>query len=830
MEYGQTSSLNCDPRRRLPILPYGNTTNARLHSMMEESHMRRQGRECSMTLTNSSTTPSPSQVGQMLQRGKPQHNQHFQIPQNLPKQPHSPKGPYFPPPNYRPPTHYQYKPPFRPQTHIPIIPPPKMTQPRPPMNLPPQHMPQVPPRRDNLPPPPLISPQEPRMMNNPLFQHDQEDTLNELDNIQQVFHDKYRGNEVDQRGRGQMSLRTSLKNAKRKSKDERQKIERSKGEKNDNSRVEKGEKVWSEVSELSQEKSEKLEKKKREKKEGEQKESEDFPCSNANLSSFSSCFVTCVATFGDEPLSEVQSTLNSLEENQSTFSRGLMELNEEVQGKGNFTLEELQGKIAYPSTHDTLVDCSDTLSLKDSDDINEFDTSLSCNEKNSYGLQLARSSYALLDDSSSLFNDSLASNLCDVESYDTPPIWDDACDDSFDSTFTLFIFYGEMSKFECGDAWLESEQFTYNDINIKEENFHLYSNELTSHVFDLDDSNAYLYDDLVECEKESKVFDASTSINCFTSLAHTFERTFSLEFANASMRKGKNVSFGVLSDHFEQEELNFIDYFVKVQQEKVAKGNKKGLELTLWHTFCQELFLLPKNNNGMYVWLMLILCLSKAIEVKTLNFEYCDILYMMIHDELGISLKLSCEVDGECVNICGLTSSFDPGVVSYHGEVSFFELESMIFIASYDTWLYHRSVHFVEVFTRLWFCWKHETLHSLDSSNEYYFSYNQVCVGVVFFIDYDTWLYHKSVTFECQIVIFDLLAWTYNALILVIGPVLMFAPFLVLQGPNWRTDFFQVGEDDTCRIRMPNYFQVNIIALECFKGAKIKKAILEIID
>ena len=76
-------------------------------------------------------------------------------------------------------------------------------------------------------------------MNNPLFQHDQEDTLNELDNIQQVFNDTYRGDEVNQRGRGQMSLRPSLKNVKRKSKDERQKIVRSEGEKSDNSRVEK---------------------------------------------------------------------------------------------------------------------------------------------------------------------------------------------------------------------------------------------------------------------------------------------------------------------------------------------------------------------------------------------------------------------------------------------------------------------------------------------------------------------------------------------------------------------------------------------------------------
>ncbi|XP_019241597.1 PREDICTED: uncharacterized protein LOC109221579, partial [Nicotiana attenuata] len=311
MEYGQTSSPNCDPRSETPMhdvvsMLYDisekvtnlsekvtnisirqHQTDARLNSMIEESHLRQQGKERSMTLTNSSTTPSPSQVRQMLQRGNLQHNQPNQIPQNLPKRPLSPKGPYFPPPNYRPPTNNQHKPPFRPQAHIPIIPPPQMTQPRPPMNLPPQCMPQAPPRRDNLPPPPPIPPQEPRMINNPLFQYDHETTLNELDNIQQVFHDKYRGNKVNQRGRGQMSLRTSLKNAKRKSKDERQKIESSEGEKSDNSRVDKGEKVWSEVSELSQEKSEELKKKMRDKKEGKQKESEIFPYSNANnLSSF----------------------------------------------------------------------------------------------------------------------------------------------------------------------------------------------------------------------------------------------------------------------------------------------------------------------------------------------------------------------------------------------------------------------------------------------------------------------------------------------------------------------------------------------------------------
>ncbi|XP_019266294.1 PREDICTED: uncharacterized protein LOC109243769 [Nicotiana attenuata] len=220
-----------------------------------------------------------------------------------------------------------------------------------------------------------------------------------------------------------MSLRTSLKNTKRKSKDERQKKERSEGEKSDNSRVEKGE--------------EELDKKMREKKEEKQKESEDFSYSNAtNLSSFSSCFVSYVGTFGEEPSSDIQPTLKSLKEDQYIFSRELMEFLEQVQGKEN-TLEMLQGKIAYPSTLDTLVDCGDTLSLKDSYDIDEFDISLSCDEKNNCGLQLAKSSCGLLDDSSSLFNDSLASD--DVESYDSPPLWDDACDDSFDSTLTLLV-------------------------------------------------------------------------------------------------------------------------------------------------------------------------------------------------------------------------------------------------------------------------------------------------------------------------------------------------------------------------------------------------------
>ncbi|XP_070006648.1 uncharacterized protein [Nicotiana sylvestris] len=190
----------------------------------------------------------------------------------------------------------------------------------------------------------------------------------------------------------QMSSRTSLKNAKRKSKDERQKKERSEGEKSDNSRVEKGENVWSEVSELSQEKSEELDKKMREKKVEKQKEIEDFPYSNAtNLSSFSSCFVSCVGNFGEEPSSNIQPTLKSLKEDQSIFSRELMEFIEQIQGKEN-TLEVLQGKIAYPSTLDTLVDCGDTLSLKDTYDIDEFDNSLSCDEKNNCGLQLAKSS------------------------------------------------------------------------------------------------------------------------------------------------------------------------------------------------------------------------------------------------------------------------------------------------------------------------------------------------------------------------------------------------------------------------------------------------------
>lgn len=101
----------------------------------------------------------------------------------------------------------------------------------------------------------------------------------------------------------------------------------------------------------------------------------------------------------------------------------------------------------------------------------------------------------------------------------------------------------------------------------------------------------------------------------------------------------------------------------------------------------------------------------------------------------------------------------------------------------------------VENFTRLWFYWKHGTLHSLDSSHGHYFSCNWVCVICVedvFFIDYYTWLYHQSITFECKIVIGDLLAWTYYALI-VIGLVIMFSSFFVLRGPNSRKNLFQEG-------------------------------------
>ncbi|OIS99940.1 hypothetical protein A4A49_17240 [Nicotiana attenuata] len=216
-------------------------------------------------------------------------------------------------------------------------------------------MPQAPPRRDNLLPPPPIPPQESRMINNPLFEHVHETTLNELDNIQQVFNDDYRGI---------LKMSHQMK---------------------------------------------------------------------------------------------VQSSLKSLEEDQSTFSRGLMELNEKVQGKEN-TLDELQGKIAYPSTLASLVDCGDTLSLKDSYDIDEFGISLSCDDKNNCGLQLAKSCRALLGDSSYLFSDSLASD--DVESYDSPPLWDDECDDYFDSTLTLleesFELYDEMSQKEYADDSLDS--------------------------------------------------------------------------------------------------------------------------------------------------------------------------------------------------------------------------------------------------------------------------------------------------------------------------------------------------------------------------------------
>ncbi|OIT38136.1 hypothetical protein A4A49_59683 [Nicotiana attenuata] len=128
-------------------------------------------------------------------------------------------APYtYPPPYYQhqlqPPTIFQ-----PPQVHQ-LLPYQPSPQPRAPLTLHPQHMPQAPPRWDNLPPPPPIPPQEPRIINNPLFQHDYDTTLNGLDNIQQVFNDKYWGDEVNQRGRGQMSLRTSLKNAKRLHKDE----------------------------------------------------------------------------------------------------------------------------------------------------------------------------------------------------------------------------------------------------------------------------------------------------------------------------------------------------------------------------------------------------------------------------------------------------------------------------------------------------------------------------------------------------------------------------------------------------------------------------------
>ncbi|OIT08239.1 hypothetical protein A4A49_15734 [Nicotiana attenuata] len=274
-------------------------------------------------------------------------------------------APYtYPPPHYQ----YQLQPLTTlqpPQVHQ-LLPYQPSPQPRQPLTLPPQHTPQAPPRRDDLSPPPPIPPQEPRMMNNPLFQHDHETTLNELDNIQQVFNDEYKGDEVNQRGRGQTSLRISLKNAKR-HKDERQKKQRSEGDKSDNSRVEKGEKAWSELSDL--------------------------------------------------------------------------------------------------------VDCGDILSLTDSYDIDEFDISLSCDEKNNCCLQLAKSSCALLDNPSSLFNVILASD--DVESYDKPPLWDDESDNSFDTTLTLleesFELYEEMSQEECVDEFFDSisipleERFNFYD-------------------------------------------------------------------------------------------------------------------------------------------------------------------------------------------------------------------------------------------------------------------------------------------------------------------------------------------------------------------------------
>lgn len=68
-------------------------------------------------------------------------------------------------------------------------------QPRPPSNLALQHMPQAPPKRDDFPPPLPIPSQEPRKISNPLFQHDHETTLNELDNIQQVSNGEYKRNE-----------------------------------------------------------------------------------------------------------------------------------------------------------------------------------------------------------------------------------------------------------------------------------------------------------------------------------------------------------------------------------------------------------------------------------------------------------------------------------------------------------------------------------------------------------------------------------------------------------------------------------------------------------
>ncbi|OIT18958.1 hypothetical protein A4A49_42572, partial [Nicotiana attenuata] len=261
----------------------------------------------------------------------------------------------------------------------------------------------------------------------------------------------------------------------------------------------------------------------------------------------------------------------------------LLPISKNVQGKEN-TFKELQGKIVYPSTHDTLVDCGDTLSLKDSYDIVEFDISLSCDVKDNGGLQLVKSACVLLDASSLLFNDSLVSDVSDVESYDSPPLWDDECDGSFDFTLTLleesFELYEETSQEEFVDEFFDSVSIPL------EERFNFYDEM----------SKCECGDDLVESKKENKVFDASTSIICFTYIIPSFERTISLDFTNASLRKVENVSFGVLNDHCEQKEPNVIDYFVKVHQEKVAKG-KESVELTLRHIICQELFLLPISKN-----------------------------------------------------------------------------------------------------------------------------------------------------------------------------------------------------------------------------------------
>ncbi|XP_059301584.1 uncharacterized protein LOC132053528 [Lycium ferocissimum] len=154
----------------------------------------------------------------------------------------------------------------------------------------------------------------------------------------------------------QVNLRASLKNTTRKSEDEREKIERSKGEKSDNSRVEKGEENLSEESELSQEKREEIEKKVREKKEGKQKiESEDLSYSNVpNFSTFSSYFVSCEGTLGEENLKEQSkgenSSLENLEE-QGTFSRESMGLIEQDQRKENL-FEEFQGMNFFKGGND----------------------------------------------------------------------------------------------------------------------------------------------------------------------------------------------------------------------------------------------------------------------------------------------------------------------------------------------------------------------------------------------------------------------------------------------------------------------------------------------